>query len=500
MVLSISATRSTLWDQIRYSGDPSQFIWVLPIRSARDVEVGLADNAFVDALDQVSAPVIQGLAFCNRATGMSGGLSGGSSGSAGCGAPFSFNPSMMRGSDGSSLSGSGARVVGPYSAQVVSSRTTPLAQWLPREGLMVPANTLAAIEHYDSLSFDYIVLRMRPGAGVRQIQPVRITYPGATMALPLRMIVAGTADSVGLELLVLSTSRVEPVNFAASAIGDGLLQFDFATMRSNYAQLLAERLDGRTSNWLIESAAPIVPNNFSFFASGVSATTSANSLSLDRMTMPVAPSNDAGSDASAVWPPQDPDMHGPSDVLSPPNDSPSEPEDALNPPEQDGAISPDPDAMAQDAETQDAETQDDSAVLEAQDAPSPAPEYDVPDPAPMMRRDPFVDMRYAFGDFRGAPIVLTRLRARLAALALDRDLQLQMTNGAMIPVLRETSNVLNVPCTAMPMTFATTPTPRGGCGCRAPAQSAQRWFTPMTLLAAGSVLLARRALRRRSTK
>jgi hypothetical protein len=33
MALSISTTQTVLWDQIRYSGDPAEFAWVLPVRA-----------------------------------------------------------------------------------------------------------------------------------------------------------------------------------------------------------------------------------------------------------------------------------------------------------------------------------------------------------------------------------------------------------------------------------------------------------------------------------
>src|SRR5262245_45666116 len=42
MVLSISNDRTTLWDQITYSGDPTSFAWVLPIKGT--VEIGLSSD------------------------------------------------------------------------------------------------------------------------------------------------------------------------------------------------------------------------------------------------------------------------------------------------------------------------------------------------------------------------------------------------------------------------------------------------------------------------
>jgi len=45
MVISLSPNSTTLWDQIRYSGRPADFVWVLPVPTS-DARVELADDAF----------------------------------------------------------------------------------------------------------------------------------------------------------------------------------------------------------------------------------------------------------------------------------------------------------------------------------------------------------------------------------------------------------------------------------------------------------------------
>ena len=39
MALSISQQQTVLWDQIRYSGDPAEFAWVLPVRAGAKATV-----------------------------------------------------------------------------------------------------------------------------------------------------------------------------------------------------------------------------------------------------------------------------------------------------------------------------------------------------------------------------------------------------------------------------------------------------------------------------
>ena len=52
MIFSISPSATTLWDQIRYSGDPASFAWVLPIRG--EVDIGLSSDLLFAELE--SAP------------------------------------------------------------------------------------------------------------------------------------------------------------------------------------------------------------------------------------------------------------------------------------------------------------------------------------------------------------------------------------------------------------------------------------------------------------
>src|SRR5271165_6421809 len=56
MLLSVSTTQSTLYDQIQYSGSPSNFAWVLPIRGT--VSVGLSADVLFASIDALTATQI----------------------------------------------------------------------------------------------------------------------------------------------------------------------------------------------------------------------------------------------------------------------------------------------------------------------------------------------------------------------------------------------------------------------------------------------------------
>jgi hypothetical protein len=52
MVLSISPTQTTLWDQITYDGDPSEFAWVLPIKG--QVQIGTSSDLLFGTLESAT--------------------------------------------------------------------------------------------------------------------------------------------------------------------------------------------------------------------------------------------------------------------------------------------------------------------------------------------------------------------------------------------------------------------------------------------------------------
>ena len=83
MAFSITTTQTVLWDQIRYSGDPKEFAWVLPVLPGARVE--LSRDEWFAALDASTQPVIinpnSGVSGCALAGCASTDNSGGGSGS-----------------------------------------------------------------------------------------------------------------------------------------------------------------------------------------------------------------------------------------------------------------------------------------------------------------------------------------------------------------------------------------------------------------------------------
>ena len=242
MVMAVHADESILWDQIRYTGAPQDFSWVLPVSG--DVRIELATNDFFELLDQLSAPQIRA-PFVNLSC------------------PYNdFSARDASAADVATASDAGVtilheEVVGPY--QTVTLRSTDanaLNVWLASNAYVVPPAIQPVIQYYVDRHMDFVALRLRPGEGVSSMQPVRIRYATANMVLPLRMVAAGVADKVGISLWVFGNGRYEAANFANGTIDPNALQWNWTTNTSTYADVFRSTLQSLDNGraWITEFA------------------------------------------------------------------------------------------------------------------------------------------------------------------------------------------------------------------------------------------------------
>ena len=250
MVLSISMNQTTLYDQINYSGNPASFAWVLPIKGT--VTVGLSADVLFQVINQLTATEVQAPPTnCPSAPS--------------CGCP-NFGAGVSAGAaaaDGGTLSKDGVVItsqaqVGPYETVQLHSTNgngSALNAWLTSHGYSVPANTQPIIDSYVHEGFDFLALKLVPGAGVQSMQPVRVTSLGASPTLPLHMVAIGTGPTTGITIWVVADSRWQPTNFPTFTIDDSEIAWDWATESSNYEALrLSKEAKYGGRGWQIESS------------------------------------------------------------------------------------------------------------------------------------------------------------------------------------------------------------------------------------------------------
>jgi hypothetical protein len=247
MLFSISKDQTTLYDQIRYAGAPSSFGWVLPI--AGTVDVGLSADAVFSAFDQSTQTRIIAPPQNCPAPPPQCALEAGANKSP------PPPPAAPGGVDVIS-----EKVVGPYeTVQLASTDPNALTDWLSSHGYVVDPAVKPVIDAYVAEKFNFLALKLVPGTGVQAMRPVRVTSKGSSLALPLRMISAGTGAKVGISLWVIAEGRYQPQNLPFFYIATDEIAWDWTQNRSNYTELRAEKETslGAGKTWEIESSIAI---------------------------------------------------------------------------------------------------------------------------------------------------------------------------------------------------------------------------------------------------
>ncbi len=234
VVISLSKTQTVLWDQIQFQGDPADFAWVYPAKPGTYVEV--ATDAWAESADaittkRIQSPTVECADFGSESSG-----SGCGCGSAGD--KDGGNLGQAGGDQNTDVTVVHSGTTGPYDTVTIKSDVPgAIATWLGDNGYNVPADVSPILDEYAAAGFDFIALRLTPDKGVAQMKPVRVVTPGPTTTFPMKMLSAGAADKVALDVMVLSEGRVQVDGFSNTEVDTAALSWDFTNETSNYAAL-----------------------------------------------------------------------------------------------------------------------------------------------------------------------------------------------------------------------------------------------------------------------
>ena len=248
MILSISQQQTTLYDQIVYSGAPESFAWILPVSGLADI--GLSSDALFQSLDQeTTVTVFSPQITCPPPP------SCGFDAASGAGGAVNYTTST---STTGGVTVVAQQTVGPYeTVQLNSTDPNALSDWLTQHGYNVPSDIQPIIDAYVNEGFDFLALKLVPGQGVNAMRPVRISTPGASPVLPLRMVAAGTGQITPITLWIMAEGRYATTNMPSFEIHGSDLVWNWDTQSSNYGALRqAGFASTNNGGWLVEAAEP----------------------------------------------------------------------------------------------------------------------------------------------------------------------------------------------------------------------------------------------------
>ena len=228
--------------QIEYTGSAPDFSWILPLPEAidaSDIEVPEDAMAAFSELEVATDPVFipPPLPECV------------------INAPMLVVEAMAA---PASVEVFASGEVGPYGFDVVGSDDPDaLVTWLRENSYRVTEAMEPLIDLYVEEGFVFLAMKLRPGQGVQDVEPVKVTYPSSGPMIPLRLTAVAANPNMAVMTWIFADRQAVPVNYARMEIANEELIFFGRGRSNNYRQLMSEKADEYGGQaFITEYAAP----------------------------------------------------------------------------------------------------------------------------------------------------------------------------------------------------------------------------------------------------
>ena len=236
--------------EIAYSGNPSDFSWVVPVSDTPELAVVPASTLLV--LDDATAPTIQQQPTVCSERGY--GCDVGGIGAAGVGFGCSETVLMSLGAEdfGGGVLVEELEQVGPYLSDVVSSDDpAALVNWLNDNGYLITEEMEPFISDYVAQGVKFLAMKLAPGAATSDIEPISMTYPGDSPSIPLVLTSVSAEPEMGVMVFVASNERYQSANWPNVLVDPVDVRADPSTSQTNYYPLLSWLVDQVGGNAMV---------------------------------------------------------------------------------------------------------------------------------------------------------------------------------------------------------------------------------------------------------
>ncbi len=225
--------------QVEYSGQPSDFGWLLPLPAVSMTSAGVpgievGSQEVFDVLSRLTQPTYSLTTIPCGASRNGPTLGCGSSnalfGSVAEDAPGTLMPQTPLVKQSS---------VGPYEYAILKAdNKTEMFGWLMANGYVVPAGTDGAVGPYIRPGGFFLALRLKAGQTAGDVQPVVLRYQSDLPAVPINLTSASATPNMGILIWVLGPARAIPRNYYSTVVDDA--QLDWLNSVKNYADVVAK--------------------------------------------------------------------------------------------------------------------------------------------------------------------------------------------------------------------------------------------------------------------
>jgi MYXO-CTERM domain-containing protein len=231
--------------QIAYQGADDAFAWVLPVGSVPQKREVFPNEALAP-LDAQTGPMFVLPSKC-RSRFAGGAVSGPGGGD---------DADESAADDGVVVHVQ--ETVGPFEVAVIESESADATfSWLLQNKYRLSSVMKPYIELYTRDKMKFLALRLTANATVQDIQPFKMTLPGTTPSIPLRLTAIAAEPEMGILVWVLGARRYEPANAEEITIPKAELRYRLGgrEIRTNWTELVARHVDERGGRgWVVEQA------------------------------------------------------------------------------------------------------------------------------------------------------------------------------------------------------------------------------------------------------
>ena len=203
--------------QIQYEGnDAERFAWIIPVTNVPDVLVG--SQALFDNMLAATVPTFTtnsrtigdcgggGICFCcgdDAAGGRIDALSGGDWGTGEAGESDTSGPEILdRG------------IAGAFEyVTLTGDNIDEIVTWLDDNGYAQDDEAPPILQEYLDEGFVFTAVKLQSGAGVDEIHPLAIRYPGTEPCIPIRLTRIAAVEDMAIRAFFLGEQRVAPSNW-----------------------------------------------------------------------------------------------------------------------------------------------------------------------------------------------------------------------------------------------------------------------------------------------
>ncbi len=228
-----------------YAGAPEDFAWVVPVPGTPALSI--VPPSTLRLIDAATRPVVVGpQARCAAQPG-------------GCGCGLGADAARSGGDANSrDVDVEVLPQVGPYAPEVVSSSSaTALSDWLAAHGYVVTPEMEPYIAAYVDAGASFLAVRLSPGADVRDIAPLAMTFAATTPVVPLSFAATVAEPSMGVAVIIVADTAFRPQNWQTLRLERDDVRVDLLSGQVNYDALVAWRVEQAGGEaFVLESVLP----------------------------------------------------------------------------------------------------------------------------------------------------------------------------------------------------------------------------------------------------